>query len=84
VPKKGYVQGTKYTVDKDKMQVVGNKVEIKQDNRGSRITLSQRIETNDPSQLAGATLVGAFTGAFVRPMTARFGLGSAALATGGN
>lgn len=52
------------------------------DARGSRITVNQKITTNDPSRIAGATLVGAFTGAFQRPLSGNAGLGGIGL-TGG-
>jgi len=84
VAKKGYVTGQKYSVDTQNMTLASSNVNVKQDNRGSKVTLNQKITTNDPSRLAGASLVGAFVGAFVRPMTARFALGSSPLATGGN
>lgn len=62
-------------------------VEVKKapvvDARGSKITVNQQIKTDDPGRLAGATLTGAFVGAFARPLSANMGLGSLAL-TGGS
>jgi hypothetical protein len=37
-----------------------NNPEVKVDARGARITINERITTNDPARLAGATLVGAY------------------------
>lgn len=50
---------------------------------GSKFSVTQHIETNDPSRLAGATLAGAFGALVRRPLSANLGLGSVGVATGG-
>lgn len=49
---------------------------------GTKINVEQKIETDDPSRIAGATLAGAFGALVRRPLSASFGLGSVGLATG--